>query len=238
MPRAHIAAFLVPIVLMTSHIAQAQSPLPVKERTITISAGGTVTARPDEAAVTIGVVSSARNAKAALAANNAAMQPVIDALKGVGIDTKDLATANFNLQPTYEYTNDGKPPKLTGYQVTNAVEVRVRAIARLGDILDTVVGQGSNQISGINFIVSKAEDLKDEARKSAVANATRMAKTYAAAAGVALGEVQSISEAVEAREFGQLSASMAPKARAAGPAPIEPGEQTLEARVTMIWAIK
>ena len=232
-----IAVLLVAGGLFAPTFAKAQAMPTPKERLITITASGTVNAQPDQASVSIGVVSTARTAKAALAANSASMRPVIDALKGAGIEDKDIATSNFNLQPAYDYTNDGKPPKLTGYQVTNTVSARVRDIAKLGGILDLAVGEGSNQISGVSFVVSKAEELKDEARKDAVANATRMAKAYAQAAGVGLGEVQMITDAVQTPEYRPMM-QQAARAKVAGPAPIEPGEQTLEAQVTMVWAIK
>jgi len=112
----------------------------------------------------------------------------------------------------------------------------VRQIEKLGEILDMVVGEGSNQVSGVRFSVSNAEVLKDQARKAAVANATRMAKTYAEAAGVALGEVQSIIEGVAPSPSPRPVLAQA--ARGAGPAPIEPGDQLLESQVTMVWAIK
>lgn len=232
------AAAAMALALLPAASAHAQMPMMPKERLITITASGTVTAAPDQAAVQIGVSSNARAAKDALAANTAKMGPVIDALKAAGIEAKDIQTANFNIQPSYEFTQDGKPPKLTGYTVSNTVAVRVRAVEKLGEILDVAVGQGSNQINGVSFIVSKAEELKDAARKAAVANATRMAKVYAEAAGVTLGDVQTISETSNAREYGPVVVSMAPRARAAGPAPIEAGEETLESQVTMVWAIK
>ena len=224
--------------LLFSIPAHAQVSPMTKQREITITASGLVSVRPDQAAVRVGVSSNARTAKATLAANTTAMRAIVDALKGAGIEDKDIQTANFNVQPAYEYSQDGKPPKLTGYQVSNAVEVRVRAIDRLGGILDLVVGEGSNQVDSIAFIVSRAEELKDEARKAAVVNATRMAKVYAQAAGVTLGDIQSIAETDNARQFNPVVASMAPRAKAVGPAPNEAGEQTLEAQVTIVWTIK
>jgi len=233
-----LAAALAAICLFSPNLAGAQAMPTTKERLITITASGMVTARPDQASVSIGVVSNARTAKAALAANTASMRPVIDALKAAGIEDKDIATSNFNLQPAYEYTNDGRAPKLTGYQATNTVNATVRAIGKLGEILDLAAGEGSNQISGVSFVVSKADQLKDAARKDAVANATRMAKVYAEAAGVALGEVLTISDSAPVREVPMVQTQLRRAAAAGAPAPIEPGEQTLEAQVTMVWAIK
>ncbi len=206
--------------------------------TISITSSGTAAAKPDQAAITVGVTNTAQTAKAALAANAASMQPVVTALKASGIEPRDIQTSNFNLQPAYEYFQDGKPPKLTGYQVSNTVSIRLRKIEKLGEILDKVVGEGSNQISGVQFIVSKADELRDDARKAAVANATRIAKTYAAAAGVQLGAVISISEPTANSDSPMRGREMMDQAKAASSTPIEAGEEMLQATVTIVWVLK
>ncbi len=226
------AALMLPAV--SAFAADESKPM---NPTISITSSGTVTAKPDQVAITIGVTSRAKTAKAALAANTAAMQPVVTALKASGIEPRDIQTSNFNLAPTYEYLQNGKPPRLTGYEVSNTVEIRLRKVEKLGEILDQVVGEGSNQISGIQFIVSKADELRDEARKSAVANATRIARTYAEAAGVKLGTIISIAEPMgEAPQ--PRGRVMMQKSSAEAAAPIEAGEETIAATVTMIWALQ
>ena len=100
------------------------------------------------------------------------------------------------------------------------------------------MGEGSNQISGVQFIVSKADELRDDARKAAVANATRIAKTYAAAAGVQLGAVISISEPTANSDSPTRGREMMDQAKAASATPIEAGEEMLQATVTMVWALK
>jgi uncharacterized protein len=225
-------------VFLASPQAQAADETKPMNPTISITSTGTVTAKPDQVAITVGVSSTAKTAKAALAANTASMQPVIAALKAAGIEPRDIQTSNFNLQPAYQYFQDGKPPKLTGYQVSNTVDIRLRNIEKLGEILDKVVGEGSNQIAGIQFIVSKADQLRDDARKAAVANATRIAKTYAEAAGVQLGRVLTISEPFADSGVQGRNTMMVQKTSAESAAPIEAGEQTLAAVVTMVWALK
>ncbi len=226
-------AMLLPI-----RVARAADEAKLMSRSITISSTGSVAAKPDQVAITVGVTSTAKTAKAALAANSSAMQAVVTSLKAGGVEDRDIQTANFSLQPNYEYTQDGKPPRLTGYQVSNTVDIRLRTIGKLGEVLDKVVGEGSNQISGIQFIVSKADELRDTARKTAVANATRIAKTYAAAAGVELGPVLSISEPGGRQDGPVFERTMVAKAQAGAAPPIEAGETMLEAAVTMVWALK
>ena len=122
------------------------------------------------------------------------MQKVIAALKEAGIDAKDIQTASFRVEPRYTRPIEGQAPKIDGYSVTNEVQVLVRDLDKLGDILDRLVTAGANQTAGLNFEVSKAETLLDEARQQAVANALRRAKLYAAAAGAEVGEVLTIVE--------------------------------------------
>jgi uncharacterized protein YggE len=206
------------------------------QRTITISASGSVTAVPDRVLITLGVTSEALTAREALDANSSAMRKVIDSLKAEGLGDRDVQTSDFSIGPRYEYYQDGKPPKLAGYQVSNMVNIRVTEIAKLGTILDKAVGEGSNQINGIRFEVSDADQRLDEARKSAVANARRMAELYATAAGASLGQVIRIEEA----NYNSAPMPMMRQAAAAeaAPPPIEAGEQTLQVTVTITYALE
>ena len=170
---------LMPAALAPLHAEETK----MTQRTITLSASGTVTAVPDRVMITLGVMSEELTARQALDANTAAMRKVIDSLKAEGLGDRDVQTSDFSIGPRYEYYQDGKPPKLAGYQVSNLVNIRVTDIAKLGAILDKAVGEGSNQINGIRFEVSDADQRLDEARKTAVGNARRMAEIYATAAG-------------------------------------------------------
>ncbi len=164
------------------------------ERTITVSATGTSTAVPDSARIETGVLAEAATAREALSANNAAMAKLIDGLKANGIEPKDIQTSNFNLNPRYTNPADGQPPVIDGYQAVNQVQVHVRDLDKIGDVLDKLVTLGANQMNGITFEVSAAETLRDAARKDAIANARRRAELYAAAAGAKVGKVMAINE--------------------------------------------
>jgi uncharacterized protein YggE len=207
------------------------------ERTITVSASGTAVATPDEASIQTGVSSEAKTAREALAANSRAMNEVIAKLKASGIETKDIQTSQFSIEPVHAYPQEGQPPVITGYRAHNAVSVKVRNLDQLGEVLDQLVAAGSNEMGGISFGVSKAETLKDDARKEAMANALRRAKLYAAAAGAEVGEIVQISEDTS---FSQPRPMMggARMAMAAEAAPVERGSIDLEARVTATWRLK
>lgn len=209
------------------------------DRTITVSATGTVSATPDRASIATGVTSEAKTAREALANNSQAMKKVIDELKSKGIEGKDIQTSQFNIEPVYIYPKDGQthPPQITGYRAHNMVSVRVRNLDSLGEVLDQLVTAGANQMNGISFEVSKAETLKDEARKEAIANALRRAKLYAAAAGAEVGEIVQISEETNFEGPRPVMFGRA-RAMAVDGAPVERGSQDLEARVTATWKLK
>lgn len=206
------------------------------DRTVTVSATGSISAAPDEATIATGVTSEAKTAREALTKNTEAMKQVIAELKSEGVDAKDIQTTQFNVEPVYVYPKEGQPPSVTGYRVNNMVGVRVRNLDKLGGVLDRLVTAGANQMNGISFEVSKAETLKDDARKTAMANAKRRADLLAQAAGADVGEVLQISE--ETSFQGPRPVVFAKRAAMAESVPVERGEQELDARVTVTWRLK
>jgi len=224
------------LLLTSLSCAQAQPSTESKmERHITVSASGSVEAPPDLARIQTGVVVEGDTAAQALAGNSTAMGKLIAGLKESGIEPKDIQTAQFRVEPRYTNPRDGQAPEINGYRVVNEVQVTVREVGKLGSILDQLVKVGANQMNGLSFEVSKAETLKDDARKAAIDNALRRAKLLAAAAGAELGDVISISE--EVTHGGPRPYAMA-RAAKADMVPIEGGSETLEARVTVTWALK
>lgn len=222
--------------LMTASAAPLSAEEKVMDRTVTVSASGSISAAPDEATISTGVTSEAKTARDALTKNTEAMKNVVDELKGQGVEPKDIQTTQFNIEPVYVYPKEGQPPSVTGYRVNNMVGVRVRDLDKLGGVLDQLVTAGANQMNGITFDVSKAETLKDDARKAAMENAKRRAQLLATAAGAEVGEVLQISE--ETSHQGPRPVVFAKRAAMAESVPVERGEQELEARVTVTWKLK
>ncbi|MFV1996027.1 MAG: SIMPL domain-containing protein, partial [Verrucomicrobiales bacterium] len=169
-------------VLAIAPLGAAESGQGAVERTISVSGEGTVTAVPDIAFVSTGVVTEAATAGEALAANTEAMEAVMAALEGQGIEKRDIQTSNFSVQPQYEriqrapnHQGEQKPPSVIGYRVSNNVRVKARDLDRLGELLDVLVGAGSNQISGVSFAIDDPESLMAEAREAAIDNARERA---------------------------------------------------------------
>jgi uncharacterized protein YggE len=200
---------------------------------ISVTGEATVLVPPDLAEIGGGVTSEAKTAREASEANNAAMGKVLQALKGAGIEEKDVQTARLSLQPQSAPNRSG-PSAIAGYRASNRVTVRVRDVTKVANVIDTLVGAGANEIGGINFVVSQASKLLDEARERAVADARRKAEIYAKAAGVTLGAPLSISEEGNSAPvpYRRMAAGMAVSA------PVAQGEETLAVTVSVSWAIK
>ena len=216
---------------------QAATAQDGRDRMRTISVGGTgsVTAKPDIAEVQIGVQSNARTAAAALNANTAAMNTLFATLKNAGIAETDMQTSGFNVGPRYDSPQQGHPPAIAGYQVTNQVAVKVRELPKLGALLDQVVQGGANTVHGVRFTIAKPDAIADLARKEAMADAKRKAELLAAEGGVKLGRIVSINEAgVSEPRFQESMAAM----RAAAPVPVAPGELTVRASLRVTWALE
>ena len=200
---------------------------------ISVTGEATVSVPPDLAEIDGGVTSEAKTAREASEANNAAMGKVLQALKGAGIEEKDIQTSRLSLQPQSAPNRSG-PSAIAGYRASNRVTVRVRDVTKVANVIDTLVGAGANEIGGINFVVSQASKLLDEARERAVADARRKAEIYAKAAGVTLGAPLSISEEGNSAPapYRRMAAGMAVSA------PVAQGEETLQVTVSVSWAIK
>ena len=210
-----------------------------KPATISLQGKGEISVAPDMAVVTTRVVTVGASAPEALQANTAAIAKVIADIKAAGIGARDIQTSGFSIYPRYENRQAGnnEPPRIVGYEVSNGVTVRVRALDKLGTILNAVVASGANSVDGISFTVSDTNEKLDEARKEAVADARRKAELYAAAAGVKLGRILSISEGSIATPRPYALRMEKAMAMSAAPVPVEAGEETLSATVSIVWAI-
>jgi uncharacterized protein len=203
---------------------------------ISVIGEANVSVAPDLAQIDGGVTSDAKTAREASEANNAAMGKVLLALKGAGIDEKDYQTSRLSLQPQFapNYKPSERTSGIVNFRASNRVTVRVRDVTKVAGIIDVLVGAGANEIGGINFTVTQASKVLDEAREKAIADARRKAEIYARAAGVTLGEPISISEegAPTPMFRGKMAAPMAVGA------PVAQGEETLSVTVNVTWAIK
>ncbi len=175
---------------------------------INITGEGKVYAKPDVAIIDLSVINQNADPKVVQLENDKNMQKVVDFLKQEGVDEKDIKTISYNLQPEYDYNwckntitstmeyYGSCTPKLVDYILTQAVEVKIRDLNKVGEIIGGLTEAGANQISSINFVLDNDKNFKAEARKEAILDAQQKANEIAQTAGIKLGKIINVSESV------------------------------------------
>lgn len=169
---------------------------------ITVTETGEAYAKPDLAIVDLSVVTEKLNLSDALEANAKYMNNTINLVKNEGVEEKDLKTTRFSISPRYEYYDDywykvdyaTGHRTLVGYEVTQTLQVKIRDMAKIGEILEGATAAGANQIGDLYFTIDKQDELKKQAREDAVKKAKDKAKEMASQAGVRLARIVNISE--------------------------------------------
>ena len=202
---------------------------------LSVSAEASAHRVPDVATLSTGVVTQAADANAALKANSAQMNKVVAAIRAAGIAERDIQTSGININPQYRYA-ENQPPTITGYQASNTVNIKVRDIAKLGEVLDALVASGANQVNGPSFEIDQPEAAYDEARQAALKKAQARAEMYAKSLGLRVRRIVSISEGGGFRPPMPMMKAMAMDARAES-APVAPGETTLSANLDVVFEL-
>ncbi len=170
--------------------------------TISVQGTGEVLIQPDRGIVTIGVITQASTASVAVQDNANTMSAVISGLNGIGISNDNIQTVYYYIYPQYSWS--ASPPTITGYQVTNEIQVTVIASgqtvaqlgAEVGQAIDVAAAKGANQIYGVQFTAS--DSAVQQAKQTALENATKDASTrahiIADALGVTITGVISVSD--------------------------------------------
>jgi uncharacterized protein len=198
-----------------------------------IGAQGTaeVRATPDRAIIRFGVQFDAPEAQAAQGRVSEAMQQVIQALRRLDISENCIATERLDLSPVYE--QKGRP-RLVGYHASNVVRVELNDLARLGPAIDAAVGAGANNVEGIQFTVANEAPLRSQALRQASEEARAKAQAIAEALGVHLGDLIEASEGGVEVTWPRI---VTPGRMDGAPTPVQPGEMTVRATVTVHYAI-
>ena len=206
-----VAALLVAALFLTPARAQSVEPKSPAEARVVVVGEGSVTVAPDYVRIRSGVSTYAKTVKEASDTN--------------------IQTSEFSIEPVYASPSPPGGPKLSGYRVSNQVNVTIHQVSQVGEILDRLVRTGATDAENIAFLISDREKALDQARVAAVANAKHKADLYARASGVNLGRVAWITEGSDFEPIAPMGVAR-PK-MASSPAPIERGENTITARVTI-----
>lgn len=224
--------------------AEAQQPTTsTTPRTIRVTGTGEVQRAADEAHIDLAVETVASTAREAGEQNARQMERVIRALVAAGIPRREIETRNYSLYPEYAppppQPREEQQPEIRGYRASNMVSVRTQDLARVGQLIDVALRAGANRLDSVRFSLRDADAAQAEATRRAVERARQSAENIATALGVQLGPVLDASTTTDlvrpvpymmrdAREMAQAGAP---------PTPIQPGEQTVTATVSVVFAI-
>jgi uncharacterized protein len=239
-PLRHMFAstFATLLMLGTAMNTSAQVTAPVAEGTLlSVSAEAKASRVPDVATLSTGVVTQGVDANSALRANAEEMNRVMAAVKAAGIAERDIQTSGISIYPQYHYV-ENKPPKITGYQASNTVNLKVRDISKLGKVLDALVASGANQVNGPNFEIDKPEAVYDEARLEALKKAQARAELYANALGLRVRRIVSIDEGTGYQPpIVRMQSMMKAASMEAMDTPVSPGESSLSASLNVVFEL-
>ena len=241
----HIAGAIIVFFLALFAYTKLAGPIPfnitsvttTKTDTFSVTGEGKVSVPPDIAVVSAGVQSQGATVKIAQDQLNKNMNAVSAAVKAAGVDAKDIQTSGYSINPMYDYRAGGQ--KITGYQATSNLMIKVRAIDSASRVIDAATAAGANQIGGISFDVDDKTKAQNEARQKAVAEAKSKAENAAKIAGFSLGKIINYSE-----DFGNAPRPipMLAKADMAGgsevPTQIETGSNEIVVTVTLSYQIQ
>ncbi len=209
-------------------------------RTITVSAEGKSTISPDLARLSFAVISEGKDPEILQSDNAKKMSASIDFVKSEGIDAKDIQTTNYNLQPRYEYDEKKRTSFISGYTLSQTVNVKIRDFTKISPILGKLPSLGINQINGVNFEVENPDKYLNVAREEAFQKAFAKAAAMARQNKVKIGRVITFSEgygggiyyprAMEAVAYGKGGGDIVP--------PIEPGSEDISVNVSVTYELR
>jgi uncharacterized protein YggE len=233
--RITIAALLVLAVAALTGVGRPEAAGGASEDAkegITVTGSGDVNGTPDRAELSFSVQSVGSTAAQALAANSAASQRLIDALKEAGVQAEDLKTEHLDVSRRYD-AEKGTEPR--GYSASSSVSVRNQPLDRAARLSDVAVRAGADSVSGPSLSVADRDAQYRRALERAFDDARTKAETLAAAAGVSLGEVTAIVEGGQPHDFPVYATA---ERTLDAKTPIEPGSEEITASVTVRFAIR
>ncbi|MDP2951394.1 MAG: SIMPL domain-containing protein [bacterium] len=207
---------------------------------ISISAEGKATIVPDVALIRAGITTEGKDIETIVNENNTKMNAIIEAVKGLGVESKDIQTTNYSLTPRYDYLETGR--YFRGYTLNQEIAIKVRDFTKVGDVLELSVSKGGNLIGNLQFTVDDMDKVKAVALENAIANAKEKAQSIAKASGLKLKKIINIYESGATPYYGYGmggGVTMDVKMESAIVAPtIEAGEQEVTVSVTLTYRIR
>lgn len=226
------AAMAILIITSPENLKTATGVVEENRSTLSVSGIGLITVKPDQAAVSLTLETEAETASEALSKNTELMNKVVEAIKQLGLEDRELKTTTLNIYPQYFYPKD-EPPILTGYRAMNTITVTTKKLEIVGLLIDTAVANGINRIDGIWFSVSN--ELMNSTKLTLISLAVEDAKRKAEAAleplDMSITGVKSV-EVVDASVYGASRYEVLGMAT-----PILPGETEIRVAVYVVFYI-
>jgi uncharacterized protein YggE len=209
-------------------------------RTISISAQGMTTATPDMAEISFSVVSQGDNPSTLSDNNNSKMSAVLQFVSSQAIASSDIATTDYDLEPNYQYDKNTQRNFITGYTLTQTVEVKIRDLSKVASVLGGLAPLGVNQIGGVDFTFQDPNKFINIARADALTKAQEQASELAAQSGASLGEVVTVNDSPYVpgpRVIYNAASGGAAMSVPAAPT-IEPGTQDVTDQVNVTYELR
>ena len=210
--------------------------------TLTVSETGLVAHPPDTAFVMFGLETASKSLADAQKRNSTVMSKVMDRLRDLQIDKERIQTSSFTVSPQYRPLSnrptDVSPasPEIIGYVVSNMVTVEIRALDKVGTVIEEVLKAGANSFQGLHWGLREEQAVRLSALKQAAAKAREKASVLSETLHVKLARILSVTEGSQVVRPGVAMARMAMEATA-GDTPISSGELKIEATVTLVYEI-
>jgi uncharacterized protein YggE len=213
-------------------VVPSQEAVPFVE----VSGSASVSVPTDQAQVSFAMETRGQSAAAAASANADAMDRVLNALRRAGLPGLDLETFGYSLQPEYS-TDQQRVRSIVGYVSNNNVRATIDDVDQVGRVIDVAIGAGANRVANIAFSATDTEDARAEAMAQAVRNARAQAEVMAEALGYRLGAPLEVHGGVNQPMPRPMTYDIQLSAARAAPTPIEAGDQTVDANVTIRFAL-
>jgi hypothetical protein len=225
-------------ILLTPAPLSAQVPGPPPSL-LTVQGNGDVRAAPDQAIVRVGILERSSSAEAAQEVVNRIASAILESVREAGLEDRQVQTSRLMLSPVYSRQAPGsvEPPRIVGYTASNTVSLVVEDLSGVGEVIDRALEAGANQLEGVSFTLRDDREARQQALRSAVAEAQSKAGVMADALGVTLAGIFSVSEGgVAIQPVMMEMRAMALQADAG--TPVAPGEVSVSASVSIQYRIQ
>jgi uncharacterized protein YggE len=239
--RLVIAMAAVAVAAAVPAASQPVATLAPGEALLSVEAEGRAASRPDTMTINAGTVTTGATAAEAVAANNALAQRLIAAVRAGGIEARDVRTSHFEVRPSFENEREargegGRPPRILGYVVTNALQIRLRNLDNVPSLISRLFEAGANSVNGPRFSLADDRAARRAAERNAIEEARAEAENYAAAIGRRVGRLLRVSDRRTWTEPMTSDGIMITGSRIPA-TPIEPGEIETRAIVFVDFAL-